>query len=77
MWDAERWVKTRLGETKVTTDGKAITVYDTTRIPYTFGEIVGNVWATARTGDYILHNGYGQFRILNKAQFDYWYEEKE
>ena len=76
MFDAERWVEARLGFTKVSVDGKSITVFDATRPPYVFGEARESNYATAYKGCYILHNGYGQFRILTKAQFDYWYEEK-
>jgi hypothetical protein len=77
MLDAERWVETRLGHSKISLDGKAITIADAIRPPYTYGEFRAENRATAYKGDYILHNGYGQFRILTKSQFDYWYEEKE
>ncbi len=78
MYDVERWVEERLGWTKMSQDGKQITIHDSQRPPYTYGEARNDSnWATARKGFYILHNGYGQFRILTKAQFDYWYEEKE
>lgn len=77
MWDVEDWVEARFGYTRTSTDGKQITIYDATRPPYTYGETRKENCATARKGFYILHNGYGQFRILSKAQFDYWYEEQE
>jgi hypothetical protein len=77
MFDAERWVETRLGHSKISLDGRAITITDAIRPPYTYGEFRAENRAPAYKGDYILHNGYGQFRIFTKLQFDYWYQEKE
>ena len=77
MFTAKDWVETRMGWAKISESGKQITVHDATRPPGTYGEYRDQSWATAGKGHYILHNGDGQFRILTKAQFDYWYEEKE
>jgi hypothetical protein len=77
MWDVESWVSERLGSTKMSTDGKQITIYDATRPPGMYGDSRKGSWATANKGNYVMHNGDGQFRVLTKAQFNYWYQEEE
>lgn len=77
MHEAKRWVEARLGLGEISADGKSVAIYDANRPPYTYGESVKATWAYASKGSYILHNGCGEFRVLTKDQFEYWYEEEK
>jgi hypothetical protein len=77
LHDAKRWVEIRMGFVEINQSGSGGVVNNATRPPYSYDRFRKENRMPVYKGDYILHNGQGQFRVLTKLQFDYWYKEEK
>jgi hypothetical protein len=66
-----------MGFLEINQSGTGGVVNNATRPPYYYDRFRKENRMFVSKGNYILHNGEGQFRVLTKSQFNYWYKEEK